>query len=49
MRFEVATGKVLRYRYLVTDAQLLEFLGKALSARMRVEEEKEALQLEEWT
>ena len=49
MHFRVATAKVLRFRYLVTDPQLLEFLGKALGARMRVEEQKEAAQLEEWS
>ncbi|KAI0371470.1 hypothetical protein BV20DRAFT_941761, partial [Pilatotrama ljubarskyi] len=49
MHFEVATGKVLRYRYLVTDELLLGFLGKELSARARAEEVKAAEELEEWT
>ena len=49
MHFEVATGKVLRYRYLVTDELLLAHLAKALTARMRVEEEKARYELEEWT
>ncbi|RDX55338.1 hypothetical protein OH76DRAFT_1396720 [Lentinus brumalis] len=49
MHFEVATGKILRYRYLVTDEQLLAHLAKELSARVRVEEEKARLELEEWT
>ncbi|KAI0355447.1 hypothetical protein OH77DRAFT_1424945 [Trametes cingulata] len=49
MHFEVATGKVLRYRYLVTDELLLGFLGRELSARARAEEVKAAEELEEWT
>ncbi len=49
MHFEVAAGKVLRYRYLVTDDLLLGYLAKALSARMRIEEEKARMELEEWT
>ncbi|KAI0758171.1 hypothetical protein C8Q74DRAFT_1373203 [Fomes fomentarius] len=49
MHFEVAAGKVLRYRYLVTDDLLLAYLAKALSARMRIEEEKARMELEEWT
>ncbi|KAI0751176.1 hypothetical protein C8Q80DRAFT_1119033 [Daedaleopsis nitida] len=49
MNFEVAAGKVLRYRYLVTDELLLEYLAKALIARMRLEEAKARLELEEWT
>ncbi|OJT15482.1 hypothetical protein TRAPUB_7353 [Trametes pubescens] len=49
MHFEVATGKVLRYRYLVTDAHLLTFLGRELSARARAEELKEEAELEDRT
>ncbi|EIW61531.1 uncharacterized protein TRAVEDRAFT_27113 [Trametes versicolor FP-101664 SS1] len=49
MHFEVATGKVLRYRYLVTDADLLTFLGRELSARARAEDLKEDAELEDRT
>lgn len=49
MHFEVATGKVLRYRYLVTDADLLTFLGRELSARARAEQLKEGAELEDRT
>ena len=49
MKFEVAVAKVLWYKYLVTDRQLLEFLANALHARMQVEERKEAMQLEDWS
>ncbi|KAI0650881.1 hypothetical protein C8Q79DRAFT_411333 [Trametes meyenii] len=49
MHFEVATGKVLRYRYLVTDEALLAYLGRELSARMRAEEVKAREELEDWT
>ncbi|RPD81365.1 hypothetical protein L226DRAFT_608610 [Lentinus tigrinus ALCF2SS1-7] len=49
MHFEVATGKILRYRYLVTDELLLGHLVKEMGARVRVEEEKARLELEEWT
>ncbi|KAI0677691.1 hypothetical protein C8Q78DRAFT_1066155 [Trametes maxima] len=48
MHFEVATGKVLRYRYLVTDEALLTYLGRELSARVRAEEVKVSKELEEW-
>ncbi|KAI0681875.1 hypothetical protein C8T65DRAFT_690547, partial [Cerioporus squamosus] len=48
MHFEVATGKILRYRYLVTDEQLLAHLAKELSARVRIGA-KARLELEEWT
>ena len=49
MHFEVATGKILRYRYLVTDELLLGHLMRELGARVRVEEAKERLELEDWT
>lgn len=49
MHFEIAAGKVLRYRYLVTDEQLLAFLGRELSARARAEQVKEDAELEEWS
>ncbi|KAI0638623.1 hypothetical protein C8Q77DRAFT_1215387 [Trametes polyzona] len=49
MHFEVAAGKALRYRYLVTDEALLGMLGSELSARARAEEMKAHAELEEWT
>ena len=49
MHFEVATGKILRYCYLVTDELLLGHLTRELGARVRVEEEKARLELEDWT
>ncbi|KAI0658618.1 hypothetical protein C8Q70DRAFT_1045595 [Cubamyces menziesii] len=49
MNFHVTTGKVLRYRYLVTDEVLLEFLKMELSKRARDEEKKQAYELDDWT
>ena len=49
MHFEVAMGKILRYRYLMTDELLLGHLTRELGARVRVEEAKERLELEDWT
>ncbi len=49
MHFETVGCKVLRYAYLVTDAQLLAYLTEEFSARGRVEDEKERLDLEERT
>ncbi|TBU53566.1 hypothetical protein BD310DRAFT_937845 [Dichomitus squalens] len=49
MHFETVACKVLRYKYLVTDEQLLAYLGEAFAARGRVEDDKARLELEEWT
>ena len=49
MHFETVGCKVLRYTYLVTDAQLLEYLIGEFGKRGRVEDEKERLDLEERT
>ena len=49
MHFETVGCKVLRYTYLVTDAQLLAYLTAEFGARGRVEDEKERLELEERT
>ena len=49
MHFETVGCKVLRYTYLVTDAQLLAYLTAEFGARGRVEDEKERLDLEERT
>ena len=49
MYFETVGCKVLRYTYLVTDAQLLAYLTAEFGARGRVEDEKERLDLEERT
>ncbi|CDO70347.1 hypothetical protein BN946_scf184755.g1, partial [Trametes cinnabarina] len=40
---------VLRYRYVVTDEALLKYLKWELRTRLRAEEVKQELQLEEWT
>ncbi|KAI0832865.1 hypothetical protein BC628DRAFT_1309080, partial [Trametes gibbosa] len=49
MHFDIAAGKALRYRYLVTDPELLAFLRRELGARTRAEELKRGAELEEWS
>ncbi|KAH9899411.1 hypothetical protein C8Q73DRAFT_743368 [Cubamyces lactineus] len=49
MNFQVTAGKVLRYRYLVTDESLLAFLKSELSERACAEERKQAYELDDWT
>ncbi|KAH9947185.1 hypothetical protein B0H21DRAFT_876842 [Amylocystis lapponica] len=48
MQFGVAKGGVLRYVYLVTDEGLLGHLTRVLSAKIRVEQAKADLKLEDW-